>query len=102
MTPPNTLTRRVRCSCGLCDAIAPPCAEAKLEETKPTSWEELMDPLERVSEQLSRPWGVVSHLKGVRDSEALREAYGGANLCHVHTRTKVTRLNSSCFISYHQ
>ena len=34
-----------------------------------------MDPLERVSEQLSRPWGVVSHLKGVRDSEALREAY---------------------------
>ena len=34
-----------------------------------------MDPLERLSEQFSRPWGVVSHLKGVRDSEALREAY---------------------------
>ena len=34
-----------------------------------------MDPLERLSEQLSRPWGVVSHLKGVRDSEELRAAY---------------------------
>lgn len=43
--------------------------------TKPTTWEELMDPLERLSEQLSRPWGVVSHLKGVRDSDELRQAY---------------------------
>lgn len=34
-----------------------------------------MDPLERLSEQLSRPWGVVSHLKGVRDSDELRKAY---------------------------
>ena len=35
----------------------------------------LMDPLELLSEKLSRPWGVVSHLKGVRDSDALRAAY---------------------------
>ena len=49
--------------------------EAELNKTNPSSWCELMDPLERLSEELSRPWGVVSHLKGVRDSEALRAAY---------------------------
>lgn len=49
--------------------------EAELTKTNPSSWCELMDPLERLSEELSRPWGVVSHLKGVRDSEALRAAY---------------------------
>lgn len=49
--------------------------EAKLTETPATSWEEIMDPLERLSEKLSRPWGVVSHLKGVRDSDDLRAAY---------------------------
>ena len=49
---------------------------ALLENPNPPSdWKSLMDPLERLSEKLSRPWGVVSHLKGVKDSEALREAY---------------------------
>ena len=51
--------------------------EKKLSESKTpvSTWEEIMDPLERLSEKLSRPWGVVSHLKGVRDSEDLRKAY---------------------------
>ena len=48
--------------------------EATFAEKKPTTWEESWT-LERLSERLSRPWGVVSHLKGVRDSDALREAY---------------------------
>jgi len=46
-----------------------------LAESPPSTWAELMDPLERLSEKLSRPWGVVSHLKGVRDSDDLRSAY---------------------------
>ena len=49
--------------------------EATFAEKKPTTWRRVLDPLERLSERLSRPWGVVSHLKGVRDSDALREAY---------------------------
>ena len=49
--------------------------ETAFTESTPSSWSDLMDPLERLSEELSRPWGVVSHLKGVRDSEALRAAY---------------------------
>ena len=54
------------------DAIEKRLAEA---ESPPSTWAELMDPLERLSEKLSRPWGVVSHLKGVRDSDDLRSAY---------------------------
>ena len=54
------------------DAIEKRLAES---ESPPSTWAELMDPLERLSEKLSRPWGVVSHLKGVRDSDDLRAAY---------------------------
>jgi oligopeptidase A len=54
------------------DAIEKRLAEA---ESPPSTWAEIMDPLERLSEKLSRPWGVVSHLKGVRDSDDLRAAY---------------------------
>ena len=59
--------------------------EAELTKTNPSSWSELMDPLERLSEELSRPWGVVSHLKGVRDSEALRAAYDECQPCLLYT-----------------
>jgi oligopeptidase A len=38
------------------------------------TWSGLVEPLERISDRLGRPWGVVSHLKAVRDSEALRTA----------------------------
>ncbi|KAI8465022.1 MAG: hypothetical protein J3K34DRAFT_438374 [Monoraphidium minutum] len=38
------------------------------------SWEGLVAPLERISDRHQRTWGVVSHLKGVQDSEALRKA----------------------------
>ena len=54
------------------DAIEKRLAES---DAPPSTWAELMDPLERLSEKLSRPWGVVSHLKGVRDSDDLRSAY---------------------------
>ena len=38
------------------------------------TWSGLVEPLERISDRLGRTWGVVSHLKAVRDSEALRAA----------------------------
>ncbi len=34
----------------------------------------LVEPLERISDSLGRTWGVVGHLKAVKDSEALRAA----------------------------
>mmetsp|Transcript_7355 Transcript_7355/g.30593 ORF Transcript_7355/g.30593 Transcript_7355/m.30593 type:complete len:154 (+) Transcript_7355:297-758(+) len=51
-----------------------------------------MDPLERLSEKLSRPWGVVSHLKGVRDSDNLRAAY---DKCQPEVVTASLRIGQS-------
>lgn len=45
--------------------------EAGVEPT----WEGLVEPLERIVDRLSRAWGTVSHLKAVKDSEELRNAY---------------------------
>lgn len=55
-------------------------ARAQLETTANTppenaTWEKTTEPLDLATEQLSRAWGVVSHLHSVADSEALREAY---------------------------
>lgn len=48
---------------------------ARLEETAPRAWSELMDPLEKIEDDLSRTWGIVSHLHGVKNSPELREVY---------------------------
>jgi len=48
---------------------------ARLEAGLVPSWPGLIDPLERISDRLDRAWGVVSHLMGVRNSEALRAAH---------------------------
>lgn len=40
---------------------------------KPT-WPDLVEPIERIVDRLSRAWGTVNHLKSVRDSEDLRKA----------------------------
>ncbi|MFC3107094.1 M3 family metallopeptidase [Undibacterium arcticum] len=39
------------------------------------SWDNFVAPLEDATEQLSRAWGVVSHLNGVADTPELRAAY---------------------------
>jgi len=44
------------------------------QDVKPT-WPGLVEPLERISDALGRTWGVVGHLKAVKDSEALRAAH---------------------------
>ncbi len=45
------------------------------ENQKAVNWENQIEPLNEVTEQLSRAWGVVSHLHSVMDSEPLRAAY---------------------------
>ncbi len=45
-----------------------------LEAGVTPTWEGLVEPLERISDRHQRTWGVVSHLKGVQDTEALRKA----------------------------
>jgi oligopeptidase A len=41
----------------------------------PYTWADTIAPLEDLDDRLSRVWGPVSHLHGVLDSKALREAY---------------------------
>ncbi|MBL4847614.1 MAG: M3 family metallopeptidase [Planctomycetes bacterium] len=41
----------------------------------PYTWDNLVEPLDRVDENLSRAWGPVSHLNGVMNSDELRAAY---------------------------
>jgi oligopeptidase A len=45
--------------------------EAELEPT----WAGLIEPLEQLENRLSLAWGAVGHLMGVKNSEALRQAY---------------------------
>ncbi|MFM7085813.1 MAG: M3 family metallopeptidase [Cyanobium sp.] len=53
--------------------------EGQLQEalaaSRPLGWQEVMDPLQRLEEQLRWSWGVVSHLHGVCDTPELREAH---------------------------
>ncbi len=41
----------------------------------PYTWENLVEPLERLEERLGRIWAPVSHMNSVVNSEALRQAY---------------------------
>ena len=46
----------------------------ELEKSVEPTWPGLVEPLERIIDRVSRSWGAVNHLKGVRDSEPLRKA----------------------------
>lgn len=45
-----------------------------LEASVEPTWEGLVQPLEKLTDKHSRAWGVVTHLKGVKDSPELRAA----------------------------
>ncbi|KAH9300446.1 hypothetical protein KI387_012029, partial [Taxus chinensis] len=47
---------------------------AKLERTVEPTWPRLVEPLEKIVDRISVVWGVVNHLKAVKDSEELRSA----------------------------
>jgi oligopeptidase A len=46
----------------------------QLEDQLQPTWAGLVEPLERIEDRLSRTWGVVGHLMGVQNSDALRQA----------------------------
>jgi len=49
--------------------------ETLLKSNTSYTWENLIDPLEALSEQLDRAWSPISHMNAVVNSDALREAY---------------------------
>ena len=49
--------------------------EARLTTGEATTWEQVMDPLHHIEERLRWAWGVVNHLMGVCNSDALRRVY---------------------------
>ena len=48
---------------------------AAIEQGAGPSWQAVVEPLEGLNDRLSLAWGTVGHLMGVRNSEALRQAY---------------------------
>jgi oligopeptidase A len=50
-------------------------AFARFEAGIEPTWESAVEPLERLGDRLERAWGVVGHLMGVQNSDALREAH---------------------------
>lgn len=49
--------------------------EAKLVTLEAPTWEQVMNPLHHIEERLRWAWGVVNHLTGVCDSDALRQVH---------------------------
>jgi len=47
----------------------------RIEAAAEPTFEALVEPLERMGDRLGFAWGVVGHLMGVKNSDALREAY---------------------------
>ena len=48
---------------------------AELEANGTSSWEGIVEPIERMHDRLGFGWGLVEHLMSVKNSDALREAY---------------------------
>lgn len=46
-----------------------------LAQSEPYTWENLMQPMEEMGDELSKTWSPISHVHSVMESEALRNAY---------------------------
>lgn len=46
----------------------------QLEKTVEPSWPKLVEPLEKIIDRLSVVWGMINHLKAVKDTPELRAA----------------------------
>jgi Zn-dependent oligopeptidase len=46
----------------------------ELERTVEPTWPKLVEPLEKIGDRLNVVWGIVNHLKAVKDSPELRSA----------------------------
>ena len=49
--------------------------DALLTATSSYSWDNLLQPIEEMEDELAQAWSPVSHLHSVRDNDALRDAY---------------------------
>jgi oligopeptidase A len=60
-------------------AVARSTAELEaLEAARPDTWHGLLVPLERLTDRVSRAWGLATHLHNVRNSTEMRQAYAEA------------------------
>ena len=58
------------------EAVTRSIAELEaLEAARPDTWHGLLVPLERLTDRVSRAWGLATHLHNVRNSPDMREAY---------------------------
>ncbi|MCA8944288.1 MAG: M3 family metallopeptidase [Planctomycetes bacterium] len=64
-------------------------ALTKLEAEVEPTWEGLVEPLEKITEELGRAWGIVGHLMGVKNSDELRKAHESVQGDVVKTFTRV-------------
>lgn len=75
----------------------------ELEQNVKPTWAGLIEPLERLTDRHSIVWGVVSHLKGVQDSEDLRKVSRQTSALHLappaFSRGAV-KARSCCFLVY--
>lgn len=55
----------------------------ELERTVEPTWPKLVVPLEKIVDRLTVVWGVVNHLKAVKDSSELRAAIEEVQVCIV-------------------
>lgn len=61
------------------EAVARSVADLEaLEAERPTTWHGLLVPLERLTDRVTRAWGLATHLHNVRNSPAMRKAYAEA------------------------
>lgn len=53
----------------------------QLEKTVEPSWPKLVEPLEKIVDRLSVVWGIINHLKAVKDTPELRAAIEEVQVC---------------------
>jgi oligopeptidase A len=80
------------------EAILARCTQSAASAPHPT-WEELVEPLDAMAEELARAWGPVTHLFGVQSTAEWRAAYG-ACLPRVTEYQLELSQNESLFAAY--
>ncbi|MEY2697569.1 MAG: hypothetical protein RL333_1707 [Pseudomonadota bacterium] len=73
----------------------------RLEAGGPYTWDNLVDPLETLDDQLNRAWSPVSHLNSVMNSDTLRDAYNGCIPLLSEYATEVGQ-NDALFAAYRE
>ena len=66
----------------------------ELEKTVEPSWPKLVEPLEKIVDRLTVVWGMVNHLKSVKDTAELRAAIEEVQVhCCRHSSSLFTESN---------